>query len=92
LLPRQDQLQEICIEFYIQSLRISEFEAFLRFLEWYAGCLRQTFENGLKNGNVFIDSGEEIMLECSMVMVHGKKRDGKEWVKAIQGYVSKNAK
>ena len=27
-LPRQDQLQEICIEFYIQNLRMSRSEAF----------------------------------------------------------------
>ena len=35
-LPRHDQLQEICIEFFMQNLRISEFEAFLRYLEWYS--------------------------------------------------------
>lgn len=30
-LPRQDQLQKICIEFFMQNLEISEFEAFLKF-------------------------------------------------------------
>jgi hypothetical protein len=34
-LPRQDQLQEICIEFYIRNLRMSRNEAFFRFLELY---------------------------------------------------------
>lgn len=76
-LASQDQLQEICINFFIQNLRISEFEVFLRFLEWYSRCLRTTFENGLKNSEYdFIDSSEEIMLDNAMNMMHGKKWDG----------------
>lgn len=82
-LPRQDQLQKICIEFFMQNLKISEFEAFLKFLEWYSGRLRYTFEHGLKNGNGFIDSGEELLLNRAMIMMHRKKWDGKTWVKAI---------
>ena len=85
-LPRQDQLQEICIEFFMQNLRISESEAFLRFLEWYSGRLRYTFEHGLKNGNGFIDSGEELLLNREMIMMHWKKWNGENWVKAIRGY------
>lgn len=69
-LPRQDQLQEICIEFYMQNLRISKFEAFLKFLEWYSGRLRYTFEHRLKNGNGFIDLGEELLLSRAMIMMH----------------------
>ena len=91
-LPRQDQLQEICIEFFIKNLKISRHEAFLRFLEWYAGCLRATFKCGLKNENGFIDSGEEIMLECTITMLHWKKWNGENWVKAIEGYTPKPQK
>ena len=46
-LPRQDQLQEICIEFFMKNLEISKFEANLRFLEWYSWRLRYAFEHGL---------------------------------------------
>src|SRR5665647_1133095 len=91
-LPRQDQLQEICIEFFIINLKISRHEAFLRFLEWYAGCLRQTSEDGLKNEYGFIDSGEELLLDNAMVMLHGKKWNGENWVKAIEGYTPKPPK
>jgi hypothetical protein len=85
-LPRQDQLQEICIEFYVHNLMMSKFEAFLRFLEWYSGRLRYTFEHGLKNGNDFIDSGEELLLNRAMIMMHWKKWDGENWVKALERY------
>jgi hypothetical protein len=92
-LPRHDQLQEICKEFFIQNLKISEFEAFLRFLEWYAGCLRQTSEDGLKNSDYgFIDSSEELLLDNTMIMMHGKKWDGEKWVKALEGYTPKPQK
>lgn len=91
-LPRQDQLQEVCIAFFMQNLRISKFEAFLRFLEWYSRRLRYTFEHGLKNGNGFIDSGEELLLNRAMMMMHGKKWDGENWVKALEGYTPKPQK
>ncbi|WP_231592239.1 hypothetical protein [Methanosarcina sp. Kolksee] len=87
-LPRQDQLQEICITFFMHNLRISKFEAFSRFLEWYSGRLRYTFEHGLKNGNDFIDSGEELLLNRAMIMMHWKKWDGENWVKALDGKAS----
>lgn len=82
-LPRQDQLQKICIEFFMKELRISEFEAFLKFLEWYSGRLRYIFEHGLKNGNSFFDSGEELLLNRAMAMMYWKKWDGRTWIKAI---------
>jgi hypothetical protein len=85
-LPRHDQLQEICIEFFIQNLEISKNEAFLRFLEWYSGCLREIFEHRFRNENEFIDSGEELLLDNAMIMLHGKKWDGEKWVKSIHGY------
>jgi hypothetical protein len=88
-LPRQDQLQEICINFFIHNLNISRYEAFLRFLEWYSGCLREAFEHALKNSaNEFIDSGEELMFDCTMNMLHDKKWDGSKWVKSHKGYIS----
>ena len=91
-LPRQDQLQKVCTEFFMQNLRISESEAFLRFLEWYSGRLRYTFKHGLKNGNGFIDSGEELLLNRAMIMMHWKKWDGENWVKALEGYTPKPQK
>jgi hypothetical protein len=91
-LPRQDQLQEICIEFFMHNLRMPKFEAFLRFLEWYSGRLRYTFEHGLKNGNDFIGSGEELLLNRAMIMMHWKNWDGKNWVKALEGSTPKTQK
>jgi len=88
-LPRHDQPQEICIEFFMQNLRISEFEAFLRYLEWYSWRLRYTFEHGLKNGSDFINSGEELLLYRAMIMMHGKKWDSEKWVRTLKGYEPK---
>ncbi|MGB9928362.1 MAG: hypothetical protein ACPK85_08135 [Methanosarcina sp.] len=85
-LPRQDQLQEICIAFFMRNLKISKFEAFLQFLEWYSGRLRYAFKHGLKNGNGFIDSGEELLLNRAMIMMYGKKWNGENWVKALERY------
>lgn len=58
--------------FFMHNLRILKFEAFLRFLEWYSERLRYTFEHGLKNENDFIDSGEELLLNRAMIMMHWK--------------------
>jgi hypothetical protein len=91
-LPRQDQLQEICVTFFMHNLRISKLEAFLRFLEWYSGRLRYTFEHGLKSGNGFIDSGEELLLNRAMIMMHWKKWDGENWVKALERSMPKPRK
>lgn len=82
-LLRLDQLQEICIEFFMRNLKISKSEAFLQFLEWYSGRLRYTFKHGLKNGNGFIDSVEELLLNRAMIIMHWKKWDGENWVKAL---------
>jgi hypothetical protein len=73
----------------MQNLKISKFEAFLKFLEWYSGRLRYTFEHGLKYGNGFIDSGEELLLTRSMIMMYWKKWDGENWVKALDKYAPK---
>jgi hypothetical protein len=89
-LPRQDQLQEICIEFFIQNMRMSRYEARLRFIEWYSGCLRYAFEHSLKNSDYgFIDSSEELLLEYTMEMLLEKKLGEENWVKAHKGYEPK---
>jgi hypothetical protein len=54
--------------------------------EWYSSCLRKTFEN---NEYEKIDSCEELMLEYTMDMLHGKKWDGEKWVKSLKGYEPK---
>ena len=51
-IPRQDQYQEICISFFMQNLRLSRHEAFSRFLEWYAGCLKRQPKQGESQGRV----------------------------------------
>jgi hypothetical protein len=68
----------------MQNLRISKSEALLQFLERYSGGLRYTFEHGLKIGNNFIDSGEELLLNREMIMMHWKKWDGENWVKGLR--------
>ena len=40
---------------------------------WYSGCLKATSDNGLNVGKNEIDSGEELLLEYSMNMLHWKK-------------------
>lgn len=84
-LPKQDQLQEICIEFNIQNLMVSRCEAFFRFLEWYASCLKETYDNGCnigKNGEYEeIDSCEKLMLKYAMKFMYWKRWDGEKWVK-----------
>lgn len=87
-LPRQDQLQEICIEFFILNLKISQYEAFLRFLEWHGRCLLEAFEHGLKNSEYgFIDSNEELLLNNAMTMMYDKKWDGKTWIKSTEDII-----
>ncbi len=84
-LPRQDQLQEICIEFYIRNLGISRSEAFFHFLNWYTTCLKETYEQGFnigKNGEYEeINSCEELMLKYIMELMYWKRWNGEKWVK-----------
>lgn len=54
-LPRQDQLQELCINFYTQNLKVSMSEAFIHFLGWHSTCLKKSHDTGFiigKNVNV----------------------------------------
>lgn len=89
-LPRQDQLQELCIEFFMHNMSMSRFEALLRFIELYAGCLQYAFEHSLKNSDYgFIDSCEEILLNEAMTMMHSKKWSGEKWVNAHKDYEAK---
>jgi hypothetical protein len=63
-LPRQDQLQEICIQFYMRNMGFSRHEAFFHFLEWYAACLKEAMML------MEIDSCEELMLKYTMMLIY----------------------
>lgn len=64
---------------------MSRFEALLRFVEWYARCLRYSSEHNLKNCDYgFIDSTEEILLNEAMTMVHSKNGVGKTGLKHMK--------
>jgi hypothetical protein len=39
-LPRQDQLQELCIEFFMRNMDMSEYEAFVHLLGSYSSWLK----------------------------------------------------
>ena len=84
-LPRQDQYQEICIEFYMRNLGMSRNEAFIHFLGWYAICLKETYDNGCnvgENGEYEeINSCEELMLKYTMKLMYWKIWDGEKWGK-----------
>ena len=66
-LPKQDQLQEICVEHCVQNMRISRNEAFSHFLVWFASCLKESYDTGCnigENGDYEeIESREELMLK-----------------------------
>jgi hypothetical protein len=87
-LPKQDQLQEICINFYMQNLSISRYEAFIHFLGLYASWLKEVHNIVCNVGGEYeeIDSCEELMLEYTMKLTHWKKWDGENWVKSVPGH------
>ena len=72
-IPWQDQYQEICISFFMRNLRLSRYDAFSRFLEWYASCLKETAEtvrNCVNNSKYeYVDSCDELMLRFTMNML-----------------------
>ena len=74
----------------MQNLSTSRHEAFFHLLGLYASCLKEKHDIGRNIGKLGeyeeIDSCEELMLECSMNMLHGKKWDGKTCVKTLEGY------
>ena len=76
-LPKQDQYQEVCIEFYMQNLGISRNEAFAHFLGWYTSCLKEScnigFTIGDKDRYEETNSCEELMLEYTMKLIYWKK-------------------
>jgi hypothetical protein len=84
-LPKQDQYQEICIDYYIQNMKILGSEAFFHFLGWYATCLKESYDTefniGDKDGYEEINSCEELMLEYTMKLIYCKKWDGERWEK-----------
>jgi hypothetical protein len=84
-LPRQDQIQGLCIEFFIRIMAMSENEAFIHLLESYSSWLREVHSGGCQ----YVDTFEQLMLSFSMEMMHWKKWDGENWVKAHDGYEPK---
>jgi hypothetical protein len=90
-LPRQDQLQELCIKFFIRMMNMSEYDAFVRLLESYSSWLKDVHNIIWNVGGEYkeVDSFEELMLSYAMEMIHGKKWDGENWVKALKGYEPK---
>jgi hypothetical protein len=70
-LPRQDQLQEICIQFFIRNMGFSRHEAFFHFLDWYSTCLKESHDIGYDvDENEEIESCEELMLKYTMRLIH----------------------
>jgi hypothetical protein len=89
-LPRQDQYQDICIDFFMRIMGFSEYEAFIHFLGSYASWLKE-FHNIIcyvGGGYQDVDSFEELMLEYTMEKLHEKKWGGEGWVKTVKGYKS----
>jgi hypothetical protein len=84
-LPRQDQYQELCINFYIRDMGMSRDEAFFHFLGYYAGYLKESYDTGYRIGKKGeyeeIDSCEELMLKYTMMLIYWKRWDGENWVK-----------
>jgi len=83
-LPRQDQLQELCIDSYVRIMDVSEYDCFVRLLESYSSWL-----TGIHNiiwniggGYKDVDTFEELMISFAMEIMYDKKWDGENWVKA----------
>ena len=76
-LPRLDQIQAICIDFFIQNGRISRNEAFVHFLELYTICLKETFNNECNVGEndeyEEINSCEGLMLRYIIKLIYWKR-------------------
>jgi hypothetical protein len=85
-LPRHDQLEEICINFYVRIMAVSEYDAFVRLLESYSSWLRDVHGRGYQD----VDTFEQLMLSFAMEIMYDRKWNRENWVKRSQGYVSKN--
>jgi len=85
-LPRQDQLQELCINFYVRIMDVSEYDAFVRLLESYSSWLRDVFLGGRQD----VDTFEQLMLSFAMEIMYDRKWNGENWVKAHEGYEPKH--
>lgn len=92
-LPRQDQLQELCIAFFIRIMGMSGYEAFIRLLDSYSSWLREVHNMIWNTGGEYkdVDTFEELMLSFSMEMMYGKKWGVENWVKALKGYEPEKA-
>jgi hypothetical protein len=84
-LPRQDQLQELCINFYVRIMDVSEYDAFVRLLESYSSWLRDVHSGGYQD----VDTFEQLMLSFAMGIMYDRKWNKENWVKAHEGYESK---
>jgi hypothetical protein len=84
-LPRQDQLQELCINFYVRIMAVSEYDAFIHLLESYSSWLTGVISRGYQD----MDTFEELMLSFAMEIMYDRKWDGENWVKAYEGYEPK---
>lgn len=92
-IPRQDQLQEICIEFFMRNMDMSENEAFIHLLGSYSSWIKEVHNIIWNTGGEYkeVDSFEELILVYTMNMLYGKKWDGENWVKALKGYEPKES-
>jgi hypothetical protein len=90
-LRRQDQLQELCIEFFIRIMDLSEYEAFIHLLGSYSSWLNDAHRMIWITGGGYKDVGsfEELMLLYTMEMLHSKSWDGEKWTNAFKGYEAK---
>jgi hypothetical protein len=74
-LPRKDQIQEICIDFFIRIVHMSEYEAFIRLLESYSTWLKEVHNVIWNTGGGYkdVDTFEELMLAYTMRMLYDRK-------------------
>jgi hypothetical protein len=84
-LPKQDQLQELCINFYVRIMAVSEYDAFVRLLESYSSWLRDVHSGGYQD----VDTFEQLMLSFAMGIMYDRKWNRENWVKAHKGFEPK---
>jgi hypothetical protein len=84
-LPRQDQLQGLCIKYYVRIMGVSEYDAFVRLLESYSSWLRDVHGRGYQ----YVDTFEQLMLSFAMEIMYDRKWNRENWVKAHEGYEPK---
>ena len=90
-LPRQDQLQELCIDFFTRIMDMSEYEAFIHLLGSYSSWLNDAHRVIWIIGGEYKDviSFEELMLMYTMERLHSKAWDGERWINAHKVFEAK---